>query len=130
MCLALAQARLCSFIQLKGDGRLELSFHSAELRAICVERDQAAAKLGYAAASELARILADIDAVDVFTEFSAMFGSRVSRAGDDKLRFRMKEGHSILFCSGLPQNLGDNPQPTDWSQVYRLMILAIEPTDE
>jgi hypothetical protein len=108
---------------------LELSYHSAEIRAVCFERDKAAAEIGYAAASELGQILADMDAFENFQELSTMFGSRIEDAGMGKKRFQMMEGYSILFISGLPQNLGENAQPTNWPQVYRLMILAIEPID-
>jgi hypothetical protein len=106
---------------------LELSFHSAEIRAICFKRGEAAAKMGYAAASELAQILADIDAFEDFQGFSNMYGHRIADAGAEEKRFRMKEGYSISFISGLPENLGDEAHPTNWPQVYRLMIVAIEP---
>lgn len=108
---------------------MELSYYSAEIRAICFGREEAAAKLGYAAAKELAQILADIDAFENFQEFNAMFGHRIAEDGVEKKRFLLKEGYSILFISGLPQNLGQNAEPTNWAQVYRLMILAIEPID-
>lgn len=108
---------------------MELSYNSAEIRAVCFGRDKAAAKLGYAAASELAQLLADIDAFENFQEFSTMYGHRLADDGAGMKRFRMKEGYSIVFISGLPQNLGENAQPTIWPHVYRLMIIAIEPVN-
>lgn len=108
---------------------MELSYYSAEIRAICFGREEAAAKMGYAAAKELAQILADIDAFENFQEFNAMFAHRIADDGVEKKRFLLKEGYSILFISGLPQNLGQNAEPTNWAQVYRLMILSIEPFD-
>lgn len=108
---------------------MELSFRSADLRAICLERDVAATRLGYAAASELGQILADIDAFESFEEFNATFGHRIEDANARAKRFRMKESYSISFISGLPQHLGTNVQPTNWPEVYRLMIVAIEQTN-
>jgi hypothetical protein len=70
---------------------LELSYYSAEIRAICFGRDEAAAKLGYAAARELAQILADIDAFENFQEFNTMFGHRIADEGVEKKRFLLRE---------------------------------------
>ena len=58
--------------------RLELSSLTAEIREICAKRSEAAAKLGYAAAAELARVLSDIEAFDNIAEFNAMFGHQRS----------------------------------------------------
>ena len=58
---------------------MELSSLTAEIRDICEKRSEATAKLGYAAAAELARVLADIDASETFAEFDVMFGEQLPR---------------------------------------------------
>jgi hypothetical protein len=115
--------------QPKGD-RLELSSSTAEIRDICEKRSVAAAKLGYAGAIELARVLADIEAFDTFAEFEAMFGGQISNRGEESEKyFQMKSGALIIFRSGHPRNLGTQPTVTDWPRTTRLMITAIEATD-
>jgi hypothetical protein len=108
--------------------RLELSFLTAEIREVCAKRSEAAAKLGYAAAAELARVLSDIEAFDNFAEFGGMFGHQISDVSETEKCFRMKTG-SISFTSGHPRNLGTQAAATDWSKTARLMITAIEATD-
>src|SRR5258706_3155521 len=104
----------------KGD-RLELSSFTAEIRDSCEKRSEATAKLGSAAATELARVLADIEASETFAEFEAMFGGQISDKSDTEKCFHMKTG-SILFRSGHPHNLGTQPTATDWPRTTRLMI--------
>jgi hypothetical protein len=84
--------------------------------------------LGYAAATELARVLADIEASETFADFEAMFGGQISDASPTEKRIRMKTG-LISFRSGHPRNLGTQPTATDWPRTTRLMITAIEATD-
>jgi hypothetical protein len=107
---------------------LELSSLTAEIREICEKRSEATAKLGYATAAELARVLADIDAFETFAEFEAMFADQLSDKSQTEKCFRMKTG-SISFKSGHPRNLGKQPTVTDWPRTTRLMITAIEATD-
>jgi hypothetical protein len=107
---------------------LELSSFTAELRDICEKRSDATAALGYAAAAELARVLADIDASETFAEFETMFGDQISDKSETEKCFRMKTG-SISFKSGHPRNLGTQPSATDWPRITRLMITAIEAAD-
>jgi hypothetical protein len=113
--------------QPKGDC-LELSSFTAEIRDICEKRSEATAKLGYAAATEFARVLADIEAFETFAEFEAMFGDQISDKSDTEKLFRMKTG-TISFKSGHPRNLGTQPIPTDWPRTTRLMITEIETAD-
>jgi len=108
--------------------RLELSSSTAEIRDICEKRSEATAKLGYAAAAELARVLADIEASDTFADFEAMFVGQIFDESKTEKCFRMKTG-SISFRSGHPQNLGTQATATDWPRTTRLMITAIEATD-
>jgi hypothetical protein len=84
--------------------------------------------LGYDAATELARVLADIDASETFAEFQAMFGDQIFDKSETEKCFRMKTG-SISFRSGHPRNLGTQPTATDWPRTTRLMITAIEASD-
>ncbi|MET4033597.1 MULTISPECIES: hypothetical protein [unclassified Bradyrhizobium] len=106
--------------------RLELSSLTAEIRDICEQRSVQAAKLGYAGALDLARVLADFEAFDSYPEFEALFGSQVSSVSKSEKRIVLKSGLSISFRSGHPRNLGTSAAPTDWSKVSRLMITAIE----
>lgn len=86
--------------------------------------------MGYAAATELARVVADFEAVDEFSDFNSMFGRMVDDVSAAEKKFKMKEGYSIVFRSGHPQNLGPNAQPTQWSHVTRIMVVAVEPTND
>ena len=108
---------------------MELSSSTAEIRDICEQRGEAAAKLGYAAATELARVLADIEASENFAEFQTMFGHQLCDRGAAEKCFQMKAGYSIVFRSGHPRNLGTTPTATNWPKTTRLMITAIEATD-
>jgi hypothetical protein len=105
---------------------LELSSSTAEIREILFKRSVATAKLGYACALELARVLADFEAFDRYSEFGTLFANQVSDVTESKKRIVLKTGHSIVFRSGHPRNLGTSAAPTDWSIVSRLMITAIE----
>jgi hypothetical protein len=105
---------------------LELPSSTAEIRDICEKRSVATAKLGYASALELARVLADFEAFDRYSEFEALFGSQVSNVSNSEKRIVLKTGVSIVFRSGHPRNLGTSAVATDWSKVSRLMIIAIE----
>jgi hypothetical protein len=126
--LAIAWAQLYAALsQPKGD-RLELSSSTAEIRDICEKRSEATAKLGYAAATEFARVLADIEASDNFADFEAMFGGQIFDESETEKRFHMKTG-AISFRSGHPHNLGTQATATNWPRTTRLMITAIEATD-
>jgi hypothetical protein len=105
---------------------LELPSFTPEIRDICEKRSVATAKLGYASALELARLLADFEAFDRYSEFEALFGSQVSNVNKSEKRIVLKTGISVVFRSGHPRNLGTSAAPTDWSTVSRLMITAIE----
>ena len=107
---------------------MELSSSSAEIRDVCEKRSKASAKLGYATATELARVLADIDASDTYADFDLLFGGQISDLSDSERCFQMKTG-KIRFRSGHPKNLGATPAPTDWPTVTRIMITAIETSD-
>ena len=107
---------------------MELSFFSAELRDVCEKRSEASAELGYATATELARVLADIDASDIYADFDLLFRSQIFDLPDSEKCFQMKTG-KIHFRSGHPKNLGATPALTDWPTVTRIMITAIETSD-
>ena len=108
---------------------MELSFSTPEIREICERRSEATAKLGYDAAIELARVLADVEACGNFAEFQAMFGRQISDLGTSEKCLRMKAGNSVRFQSGHPRNLGAASVATDWPTTTRLKIVAIEAAD-
>lgn len=83
-------------------------------------------KLGFANAAELARVLADFEAFDRYSEFEALFGSQVTDINSFEKRILLRAGFSVAFRSGHPRNLGTSAVPPDWSNVSRLMITAIE----
>jgi hypothetical protein len=109
--------------------RLELTFHTAELREICEKRAIAAAKLGYAAARELAERLADIEALDTVADLSVLFGGAVCDRGPSEKSFRLNSGFDVVFVSGHPSGAGLDSKATEWAKTNRVKITAIEPAN-
>lgn len=110
--------------------RLELTFHTAELREICEKRDVAAAKLGYAAARELADRLADIEAVDTVADLAELLAEAMCDRGSTEKCFRLNSGFDVVFVSAHPPSQEANPNATDWAKTSRMKITAIEPCNE
>ena len=106
--------------------RLELTFHTAEIREICEKRDVAAAELGYAAARELAERLADIEALDTVTELSLLLGDAICDRSATEKSLRLNSGFHIVFVSAHPSPEA-TPKATDWKNTSRMKITAIEP---
>jgi hypothetical protein len=100
---------------------LELTFLTAELRDVCEKREVAMARIGYAAARELAERLADIQAVDNVAELSQLLGDTVEDRTALKKAVRLAAGFEVMFESG---HTHSNP---DWASTSRIKIVAIEP---
>jgi hypothetical protein len=105
---------------------LELTFHSAELREICEKRDVATAKLGYAAARELAERLADIEALDNVADLSALLGEAICDRSPTEKSFRLNSGFDVVFVSA-HASPADAAKSIDWTKTSRMKIIAIEP---
>jgi hypothetical protein len=105
---------------------LELSSSTPEIREICEKRGVARAELGDDAATELAQVLADIEASENYAEFAAMFKSQITDQRETEKCFLMRASCRIVFRSGHPHNLGAGAAPTDWSNTTRIQITAFE----
>jgi hypothetical protein len=105
---------------------LELTFHTAELRDICEKRSVASAKLGHAAAAELAARLADIVAVDNVAELCAI--ADVCDHGPVQKWVRIG-GFRVIFESAHPLGRDEVRAKVDWRRARRVRIMSIERTD-
>lgn len=111
-----------------GAKRLELTFQTAELRDICEKRDVATAKLGYAAARELAEKIADIEALDNVADLSGLLGEAICDRSPTEKSLRLKSGFDVVFVSAHPPPPeAAAPEATDWTETTRMKITAIEP---
>jgi hypothetical protein len=106
--------------------RLELTFQTAELREICEKRNVAAAKLGYAAARELADRLADAEALDSVEELSQLLGEAVCDRSPTEKSLHLSAGFEVVFVSAHPSRAEGAPKATDWTNTTRMKITAIE----
>jgi hypothetical protein len=109
--------------------RLELTFHTAELREICEKRAVAAAELGYAAARELAERLADIEVLDTVDELCLLLGEAICDRSPTEKCLRLNSGFGVVFASAHPSPLDGAPKATDWKNTHRMKIMAIEPVN-
>lgn len=107
--------------------RLELTFHTAELREICEKREVAAERLGYAAARELADRLADIEALDTVADLCEVLGDATCERSSTEKSLRLNAGFDVVFTSAHPLPPGTVPNTTDWTKTSRMKITAIEP---
>ncbi|WP_157450360.1 hypothetical protein [Bradyrhizobium sp. ARR65] len=105
------------------------NFPTEELRAICAERGVATAKLGAAAALELAQILADIEACDTAAEFCELYPSKVLDISNTEKCVQLSTGHRLNFRSGHPNYPNPPAEVTDWNNTTRLRIVSIEASD-
>jgi hypothetical protein len=106
--------------------RLEITFHTADLREICEKRSVAAARLGYAAARELAERLADVDALDNVAELSSLLGDAICDRSPTERSLRLNSGFQVVFVSAHPSSAGASQHATDWTATSRMKITAIE----
>jgi hypothetical protein len=109
--------------------RLEFTFHTAELREICEKRAVAAAKLGYAAARELAERLADIEALDTVADLCLLLGASICDRSPTEKFLRLNSRFDVVFVSAHPSPPEGPPKATDWQKTSRMKITGIEPTD-
>jgi hypothetical protein len=107
----------------QGD-QLELSFRTAELREICERRAVAIDRLGSAAALELGKTLADMEAVETFAELALIGYSPYDEPPANKI-IGLESGGNLLLASGDPQA----SNPPDWATTTRIKLLAIHRND-
>jgi hypothetical protein len=109
--------------------RLELTFHTPELRDVCEKRTVAIAALGYQSARELAERLADIDAVGTATELSELLGRAMTGRSPHEKCVHLNSGFDLILESAHPSPLGSKPRATDWEKTTRMKVTAIEPVN-
>jgi hypothetical protein len=108
---------------------LELTFHTAELREICEKRAVATAKLGYAAARELADRLADVEVLDTVADLCLLLDAAICDRSPTEKFLRLNSGFDVVFVSAHPSPPVGAPKATDWKKTSRMKITGIEPTD-
>lgn len=109
--------------------RLELTFHTAELRDICEKRTVAIAHLGYLPARELAERLADIEAAATIAELSELLGQAMSDRNQHEKRVHLNSGFDLILESAHPSLSESKPRATDWDKTTRMKVTAIEPAN-
>jgi len=110
-------------------GRLELTFHTAELRDACEKRTVAVAQLGYVPARELAERLSDIEAVSTATELASLLGQAMSDRSPHEKCIHLKSGFDVVLESAHPSSAGSKSRATDWDKTTRMKVTAIEPVN-
>lgn len=121
LCCVSSNARVSPWIN-----RLELTFQTAELREICEKRSVAVAKLGYAAARELAERLADIEALDTVADLSLLLPEALYDRSPTEKSLSLT-GFHVIFVSAHPSPAGATSKTTDWKKTSRMKITSIEP---
>jgi hypothetical protein len=109
---------------------LILNFPTEELREICAKRSVATAKLGTAAALELAQKLADMEACENAAEFCELYPMLVSDVSGNEKSLNLSSGHLVNFRSGHPSYPYPPAKVTDWNNTTRLRIVSIETSDD
>ncbi len=105
---------------------LILNFPTEALREICAKRDVAIAKLGTAAALELAQKLAEMEACETAAEFFGLYTGVIFDVSDTEKCLQLTSGHRVLLRSGHPSHPNPPAPVTDWGHITRLRIVSIE----
>jgi hypothetical protein len=108
---------------------LILNFPTEELREICAKRSVATAKLGTAAALELAQKLADMEACENAAEFCKLYPGLLSDVSGNEKSLNLSSGHRVNFRSGHPSYPNPPAKVSDWNNTTRLRIVSIETSD-
>jgi hypothetical protein len=109
-----------------GNGPLELSFSTTELRDICEKRMAAMDALGTAAALELEKRLADIEALETVADLASLFPDATVDRSPVERSLRLTTGQELVFRSGHATTPTTPTGATDWAKVNRMRIMAIE----
>jgi hypothetical protein len=105
---------------------VELSFATFRLRSICQNRRTAKIALGEDAARELATRLADFVAATTVAELSDLFGDDITDRPPSKRSLRLRTGYNLVFQAGHVKPPVHPDGSTDWTQVTRIQVVALE----
>ena len=105
--------------------RLEFTFLTARIREICERRAAAVAQLGEAAALDLERTLADIDACDDALEFQVLCGDDVVELSGHRWALHFASKYRMELVAGHIKARLTETGATDWGKVTRLRIEVI-----
>ncbi len=107
--------------------RVELAFATTRLRSICQNRRIAKTALGEDAARELATRLADFAASTTVAELSDLFADDIVDRPPSERSLHLHTGYNLVFRSGHFTSPVDADGATDWTQVTRIQVVALEP---
>lgn len=105
---------------------MELSFATSRLRSICENRRTAKTALGEDAARELATRLADFVAAMTAAELSDLFGGDIIDRPPKERFIRLHTGYNLVFRAGHVSSPVNPDGATDWTQVTRIEVVALE----
>jgi hypothetical protein len=108
---------------------LELSFSTIELREIFEKRATAVEAIGIEAALELEQRLADIEALENVSDFTALFSDNTISRSPHEQSFQLKTGHEVIFRSGHVNTPATTSGAIDWTKVTRMRIVSLEVSD-
>ena len=74
--------------------------------------------------------LADIEALDTSAEFATLFPDDVLDRSPHERSLRLLTGHKIVFRSGHVNTPTTRTGATNWTEVTRMRIVALEASDE
>ena len=106
---------------------MELVFATTRLRSICENRRIAKTALGEDAARELAARLADFVASTTAAELTDLFGDDIIDRPPSERFLRLNTGYNLVFRSGHVTPPIDADGATDWTQVTRIQVVALDP---
>jgi hypothetical protein len=109
---------------------LEFAFLKACIREICERRARAVAALGEAAAFELERRLAEMEACENAAEFAELCGDELVVVSGVRWSLGLAEGIGMELIAGHVNPPLTETGVTDWSKVTRLRIEAIGGTHD
>jgi hypothetical protein len=106
---------------------VELVFATARLRSICESRRTAKTALGEDAARELSTRLADFAASTTVAELTDLLGDDIIDRPPSERSLRLHTGYNLVFRAGHVTPPVDSDGATDWTQVTRIQVVALEP---
>jgi hypothetical protein len=107
--------------------RVEFVFATTRLRSICENRKTAKTALGGDAARELATRFADFAASTTVAELADLFGDAMIDRPPSERSLRLHTGYDLVFRAGHVTPPVDADGATDWTQVTRIQVVALEP---
>jgi hypothetical protein len=85
-----------------------------------------ARQLGANVARELAQRLADISALSTAAELADLFSGDIVDRSPSERALRLEGGHELVFCAGHVEVPVMEDGSTNWAEVSRLRIVALE----